>query len=156
MKILIPLYQKIKQKVMFLCDKMSLSMQGNHKGRRLAVNKIDSLNLAVFKQSEGIKTKKSIWKIFEPNCSYKTLVMSLNRVAKLSLRLLGLILIVNRHSSHPIKHTDSTDIPVCLNKNANKRVMSPFPPVRRRVAQPPCSGSYAPHVILSPKIKMFI
>lgn len=105
---------------MFLCDKMSLSMQGNHKGRRLAVNKIDSLNLAVFKQSEGIKTKKSIWKIFEPNCSYKTLVMSLNRVAKLSLRLLGLILIVNRHSSHPIKHTDSTDIPVCLNKNANR------------------------------------
>lgn len=103
---------------MFFCNKLSLSTQGNHKGRKLAINKIDSLSLAIFKQSEGVKTKRSIWKIFEPDCSYKTLVISLNRVAKLALKLLGLILMINRSSSHPIKHTDSTNIPVCLNKNA--------------------------------------
>lgn len=104
---------------MFLCNKMSLSTQGNHKGRKLAINKIDSLSLAVFKQSEGIKTKKAIYDIFEPDCSYKTLVISLNRIAKLALKFLGLILMLNRSNPHPIKHTDSTDIPVCLNKNAN-------------------------------------
>lgn len=105
---------------MFLCNKMTLSVQGNHKGRKLAINKIDSLSLAVFKQSEGIKTKKAIYEIFEPDCSYKTLVISLNRIAKLALKLLGIILAVNRSGSHLIKHTDSTDIPVCLNKNAYK------------------------------------
>lgn len=105
---------------MFLCSKMSLSTQGNHKGRRLAINKIDSLTLAVFKQSEGIKTKKAVYNIFEPDCSYKTLVVSLNRIAKLALKFLGLILTLNRFDSHLIKHTDSTDISVCLNKNANR------------------------------------
>lgn len=104
---------------MFLCNKMSLSVQGNHKGRKLAISKIDSLSLAVFKQSEGIKTKKAVYDIFEPDCSYKTLVISLNRIAKSALKLLGIILAINCSDSHLVKHTDSTDIPVCLNKNAN-------------------------------------
>lgn len=105
---------------MFLCEKLSLSTLGNNKGRKLAITKIEALGLAIFKQSRGIKTKKAIYQIFEPSCSYKTLVISLNRVASLALKLLGILLMLNRSSSHLIKHTDSTDLPVCLNKNANR------------------------------------
>ncbi len=133
MKILIPLYQKIKQKVMFLSDNLSLHTQGNTKGRKLAISTIDAISMAVFKQSQHIKTKRAIHRIFEPACSYKTLVISLNRVATLALKLLSILLLINRKGSHPLKHTDATDIPVCL-KNANKRVMSPFPPM--------CNGRY--------------
>lgn len=95
---------------MFLSDKLSLHTQGNHKGRKLAISKTDAISMAVFKQSQHIKTKKAIWRIFEPACSYKTLVMSLNRVAQLALKLLAILLLINRKGSHLIKHTDSTDV----------------------------------------------
>ena len=36
-----------------------------------------------------------------------------------ALLILKSILISNQKNSHLIKHTDSTDIPVCLNKNAS-------------------------------------
>lgn len=105
---------------MFLCDRISLHTQGNHKGRKLAISKLDAISMFIFKQSQHIKTKKSIHRIFEPDCSYKTLVISLNRAAKLALNLLGILLMTNRLGSHPVKHTDTTDIPVCLNKNAKR------------------------------------
>lgn len=119
MKALIPEYQTIKQKVQFLCEKLSLSTQGKPIGRKLAINNIEAVSLHVFKQAHGIKTKKSIFNIFKPKCVYKTLVVTLNRVAKLSMKILAILFLVNRKESHPLKHTDSTDVPVCLNKNAN-------------------------------------
>jgi hypothetical protein len=74
--------------------------------------------MSLFKQSNGIKTKKSIWKIFNLKCSYKTLVVNMNRLTIHSLLILKSILLWNQKHSHIVKHTDSTDIPVCLNKNA--------------------------------------
>lgn len=41
----------------------------------------------------------------------------MNRRVLLALFVLMRILRMNRLSAHPVKHTDSTDIPVCLNKN---------------------------------------
>lgn len=98
--------------------KLSLHTQEKTKGRKLAINNPDAVSLYIFKQSNGIKTKQAIYDIFEPDCSYKTLVTSLNRVALKALVMLQFFLNQNRISGHPIKHTDSTDIPVCLNKNA--------------------------------------
>lgn len=43
----------------------------------------------------------------------------MNRWAHLAAIILALLMKLNRKSSHPIKHMDSTDIPVCLFKNAN-------------------------------------
>ena len=59
-----------------------------------------------------------MFEIFRPDCSYKTLVVNINRFAKCAMILLAFILNLNRTSAHPIKHTDSTDIPVCSNRKA--------------------------------------
>lgn len=75
------------------------------------------IGLGIFKQQNGIPTKKSIWKIFNLKCSYKTLVVNLNKLSVHTLLILKSILLWNQKHSHIVKHTNSTDIPVCLNKN---------------------------------------
>ena len=42
----------------------------------------------------------------------------MNRYMILALFVLTRILRMNQSDAHIVKHTDSTDIPVCLNKNA--------------------------------------
>ena len=65
-----------------------------------------------------------MWQIFDPVCSYKTLVVLLNKFAKEVLLVVSVLMKENRKYSHIIKHTDSTDIPVCLTKNGkNHRTM---------------------------------
>lgn len=58
--------------------------------------------------------------MFSLPCSYKTLVVSLIRWAPLAGAILALILKHNRLSQHPVKHIDSTDIPVCEFRNAHE------------------------------------
>jgi hypothetical protein len=53
-------------------------------------------------------------------CSYKTFVVSLNRVAPMALRILFAIMAINKRESHLVKYTDATDIPVCLKKNMDE------------------------------------
>lgn len=114
----IALYKTIKQKVVFLYYKLKLEKQERATGRKLAVAITDILSLSLFKQHNDITTKKAIFEIFRPRCSYKTLVVNMNRFARLAGIILALALKANIKNSHLIKHTDSTDIPVCLNKNA--------------------------------------
>lgn len=47
------------------------------------------------------------------------MVVNLNRFANLGAIIFFLLMKINRSNQHPIKHIDSTDIPVCLFKNAN-------------------------------------
>ncbi|MEA3272538.1 MAG: IS982 family transposase [Patescibacteria group bacterium] len=92
-------------------------------GRKLAININDILTISLFKNKHGIPTKKSVYEMLglEYKCSYKTLVVNMNRFAQLAAIILMLIMRMNRQNNpHPIKHIDSTDIPVCLFKNANK------------------------------------
>ncbi len=65
-------------------------------------------------------TKKAVWKILKPKCSYKTLAVNLNRWSSLAGIILAIIMSVNRASQHLVKHINSTDIPVCLFKNAHR------------------------------------
>ena len=88
------------------------------KGRKLALSIIETISLALFKQLNGIPTKKAIFNIFRPDCSYKTLVVNINRFAKWAVLILVSLLKINCRQAHLVKHTDSTDIPVCSNKNA--------------------------------------
>jgi len=120
MKTSIQLYTTLEQIVQRLYTHLKLEKQENTKGRKLALSIVKNISLAVFKQFNGIPTIKAIFKIFQPTCSYKTLVVNINRFAKQALFLLVLIMKSNRLQSHIVKHTDSTDIPVCLNKNANR------------------------------------
>ncbi len=118
MKTAIQLYDNLKQIVKFFYKQLRLDKFEKNKGRKLALKIIDIISLAIFKQFSNIATKKSIYKIFKPKCSYKTLVVGMNNFAHLALLILSTILKINQQNQHPIKHTDSTDIPVCSNRKA--------------------------------------
>lgn len=115
------IYQKLKGIVGNIYYHIGLHRKEQYKGRKLKIKIIDILTLGLYQHQSGRNTKKSLWNDFKEtlNCSYKTLVVNLNRFSKLALIILYFVLKQNRLTSHLIKHTDSTDIPVCLNKNAN-------------------------------------
>lgn len=123
------IYQKLKGIVANIYYHIGLNRKEQQKGRKLKIKIIDTLTLGIYQHQSGRNTKKSLWSDFREslNCSYKTLVVNLNRFAKFVLLILYFILKQNRLNAHIIKHTDSTDIPVCLNKNVNKhRTMKLF------------------------------
>lgn len=125
MKPTLAVYNELKEKVTFLYHKLKLFTHENTIGRKLSLSIIETITLALYKQTQSIATKKAIWNDFAPSCSYKTLVVNMNRRALLALFVLMQILKMNRLNAHIVKHTDSTDIPVCLNKNAkNHKSMS--------------------------------
>ena len=110
-------YNSIVTKVRFFFKQLKIKLNKST-GRKLANTPEDTIALSLFKQLQGIKTKKSIWEIFSLECSYKTLVVNMNKLALYALVILNAILKWNQKNAHLVKHTDSTDIPVCLNKNA--------------------------------------
>lgn len=123
----IQVYDSIRQKVALFSKLLRFGKFQNKLGRKLALSIEDAVSLALFKQKQNIATKRSLYEIFQPACSYKTLVVSINRWMKLALTVLALMLKWSRHRQHPVKHTDSTDIPVCRKKNAkHHRTMSEF------------------------------
>lgn len=107
----------ILTKVQFIIKQLNLKLRKNT-GRPLAINPEYLISLGIFWKKQGIKTKKSLWQIFSLTCCYKTLTVLLNKFSRYILLVLGTIMKENRKKAHVIKHTDSTDIPVCLNKNA--------------------------------------
>lgn len=117
MKTNIQIFNDIVTKVKFFYKQLKLKLNKST-GRPLAVKSEEMMAMSLFKQQNGIKTKKSIWKIFNLKCSYKTLVVNMNKLSIYALLILKSIFLWNQKHSHIIKHTDSTDIPVCLNKNA--------------------------------------
>lgn len=122
MKTQIGLYNDLKRVVNFFSKQLKFDKFLKRVGRKLAVTIEDILALSLFKQANGIATKKSIYKIFQDNlnCSYKTLVVNMIRWAHLAAVILQLIIKSNRANQHLVKHIDSTDIPVCLFKNAHR------------------------------------
>src|SRR3990167_2512093 len=110
-------HDDILAKVKFFSKQLKLKLCKST-GRKLAITGEETVALALFKQNAGIPTKKKIFEIFQPKECYKTLCMQMNRFALQALLVLNAILKWNQKNAHIIKHTDSTDIPVCLNKNA--------------------------------------
>lgn len=119
METFIPTYDFILTKVKLSYKQLQLKIRQST-GRPLKIDPEETIALALWKQTNGIPTKKAIWKIFKENlkCSYKTLVVNLNKMIPAALLIFNAILKWNQKHSHLIKHTDATDIPVCLNKNA--------------------------------------
>lgn len=112
----IPLHSSILTEVKFFSKQLQLKLCKSV-GRKLAISGEETIALALFKQNAGIPTKKKIFEIFQPKESYKTLCVEMNRFALQAILVLNAILKWNQRNAHPIKHTDSTDVPVCLNKN---------------------------------------
>jgi hypothetical protein len=117
MKTFIKLYDNILTKVKFFSKQLKLKLCKST-GRPLAITGEETIALALFKQNTGIPTKKKVWEIFQPKESYKTLCVEMNHFAVQALLVLKAILKWNQKHAHIIKHSDSTDVPVCLNKNA--------------------------------------
>jgi hypothetical protein len=90
-------------------------------GRPRSISVIEATTLALYQHRSTRITKKSIYDDFsnQLNCSYKTLVVSMNDSAMLALRILFFIMRLGKKNQHLIKYTDATDIPVCLKKNAD-------------------------------------
>ncbi len=90
-------------------------------GRPRKISQIDAIALSLYQHQSTRATKKSVYEDFKTvlKCSYKTLVVSMNKSAVLCLRLIGIIMRFNKQHQHLVKYTDSTDIPVCLKKNAD-------------------------------------
>lgn len=119
MKTQIQLYDDIKRIVSFFSRQLKFDKFKNKLGRKLALPLEEIISTALFKQKNGIPTKKAVYEMLKPKCSYKTMVVNLNRWFYLAMIILILLMKINRRNQHIVKHIDSTDIPVCLFKNAN-------------------------------------
>ena len=117
------IYGTLKNKIIQTLATLKLRLlptaeEKKHAGRPLALKIIDILTLGVFRAEHGIETKQDLHDLFDPPCSYKTLVVNLNNFAALILLLCVRMANENRRNTHLVKYTDSTDVPVCLVKNA--------------------------------------
>lgn len=127
MNLSITVYNKIREVVKFFWGRLKLDRQLPLTGRPLKISPTDAIAAGLLKQRQNIETKKAAHELLEPSCSYKTFVVSLNRWAKWAGVILAFCLRVNRANAHLVKATDSTDIPVCLNKNgARHKTMALF------------------------------
>jgi len=111
-------YHEIERIVNIYSKQLQFDKYEKKQGRKLAIPITESISLALFKQKNNIATKKALYQIVQPDCSYKTLVVNMNRWFFLALILLVFLMHSNRRTAHLVKIIDSTDIPVCLFKNA--------------------------------------
>jgi len=124
LKTSIKIYNTLRNVVTKVYHILNLKKHETPKGRKEIIENVDAITLAIFKQSSGIATKKSLFKIIAPKCSYKTLVVSINRTMELLKKIIGFIAISNRFNSHIVKHVDSTDLPVStLRKSRSHKTM---------------------------------
>lgn len=96
---------------------MKLKDRDHPKGRKPKLTNTEAVTCVILKQRQNIATKKSLYEILEPSISYNRFVVALNRVAFYLGQIITAILQLLGKNSHPLKFTDATDIPVCLNKN---------------------------------------
>lgn len=99
--------------------KLNLAHKTHPQGRPLKIRAEDALTLALYQHASTRQTKKSVYDDFKETlaCSYKTLVVAMNRAAIWSMRILFLVMRMGKSHAHVVKYTDATDIPVCLKKN---------------------------------------
>jgi len=126
-KTTIKIYNTLRNVVTKVYHILNLNKYETLKGRKELIPNIDAISLSIFKQAQGIATKKSVFEIVAPKCSYKTFVVSINRCMEMLQKIVGFLAISNRMRSHIIKHVDSTDLPVCSNRKIkNHKTMKLF------------------------------
>lgn len=118
----------VRETVKVLYNKLKLKIFEKATGRPRTLSNQDVISLAIYKHTQGIPTRKQIWKDFLKGVTtYKTFNESVNRLLPMIMRILLTLIALNRKHAHLVKYTDSTDVPVCLNKNAKyHKTMSGF------------------------------
>lgn len=114
-------YDKLKHIVTQLFQTFKLAQPTPASGRPKKISDINAVTLSLYKQHSTRATKKSVYEDFkdELHCSYKTLVVAINKAALITLRILLILMRLGKKHAHLVKYTDSTDLPVCLKKNAD-------------------------------------
>lgn len=110
-------YHHLKTIVTDFFSTLKLKDRDHPKGRKPKLTNTESVTCVILKQQQNIATKKSLYEIVEPPLSYNRFVVALNRTTKYLGKIITAILQLFNRDSHPVKFTDSTDLPVCLNKN---------------------------------------
>lgn len=101
-------------------QKLKLNEREHPKGRKPLLTNSEIVTCVIFKQQQNIATKKSLYEILEPPCSYNRFVVALNRSAKYLSTIIVSVINLLRKEAHLIKFTDSTELPVCLLKNSTR------------------------------------
>jgi hypothetical protein len=99
------IFQKLKHMVTHIAQKFKLFPQAKKEGRPLAIKQEDALTFALYKQTSTRATKKSVYDDFglKNTCSYKTFVVSVNRMALSALRILFFLMRMGRKDGHLVK-----------------------------------------------------
>lgn len=115
------LFEKLKHMVSQLAKTFKLFPETRKSGRPRKMGYLDTLTFALYQHQSTRATKKSVYDDFRQllSCSYKTFVVSVNAAAGITLRVLAILMRLNRAHAHLVKYTDATDLPVCLKKNAD-------------------------------------
>ena len=132
MKLLV--FEKLKAVVTRLSQHLKLANETSANGRPRKISLINAVTLSLYQHQSTRATKKSVFDDFKQvlKCSYKTLVESMNKATTACARILFFIMRQNKKVQHLVKFTDSTDIPVCLKKNADKhKTMAHFAEIAR-------------------------
>jgi hypothetical protein len=92
----------IVPKVTFLIKQLNLNLRKNT-GRPLSLSPEHIISLGIFWKKQGIITKKSLYDMFAPTCTYKTLVVLLKKFMKEVLQILIILMKELRRSAHLVK-----------------------------------------------------
>lgn len=100
---------------------LNLNHKTNPQGRPLKIENESALALALYQHTSTRVTKKSVYDDLKEslNCSYKTLVLAMNRASVWAMKILFLLMRFGKRYGQVVKYTDATDLPVCLKKNAD-------------------------------------
>ena len=125
------IFQNLKNRITEIIHafKLNLTHKKHPQGRPLKIENLDAVTLALYQHASSRVTKKSVYEDLKDSlgCSYKTLVVAMNRAATFVMQILFILMRLGKQFGHPVKYTDATDLPVCLKKNADtNRVMKGF------------------------------
>lgn len=118
METTLTIYHTLNTIVTQIFQSLNLKEREHPKGRKPTLTNSESVTCAILKQRQNIATKKSLYEILEPPCKYNAFVRALNQAGTCLARIAAALLSLARKNPHLLKFTDSTDIPVCLPKNA--------------------------------------
>ena len=123
----ITIYHNLKSIVAQFFNTLKFKEREHSKGRKPMLTNSEAVTCAVLKQRQNIATIKSLYDILEPPLSYQKFVDAVNRAEKYLVAIIAAVMRILGRNAHPIKFTDSTELPVCLLKNSKRhRTMRGF------------------------------
>jgi hypothetical protein len=123
----ITIYHNLNTIVTHFFSAFQFKEREHSKGRKPILTNSEAVTCAIFKQRQNIATIKSLYDILEPSLSYQKFVDAVNRAEKYLAAIIAAVMRILGKEAHAIKFTDSTELPVCLPKNAGRhRTMRGF------------------------------